>query len=646
MRSQDDARYRILGEIARGGVGVVLKSHDGDLGRHVAMKVLLDQHLDNAVVVERFVEEAQIDGQLQHPGIVPVYELGMGPDQRPFFTMKLVKGRTLSALFKERKPDDGSRRRFLSIFEMICQTMAYAHSRGVVHRDLKPSNVMVGAFGEVQVVDWGLAKVLVQGGVADEEPARKTPQQTEISIIETFRSKPGSTGTESVAGSVMGTPAYMAPEQAMGQVESVDERADVFALGAILLEMITGRAPYLGTNEEVILAAANARLDPAFEALQESGADAELVEICRTCLAPSLSVRFRNGQVVADRIGSYVASVEERAREAQVAAAEARVKAADERKARKLTLALGASVVLTLLVGGAGYRFVELQQVEQLQANQAAVNRALDEAQKLRASARAGGPGEVAAWDSAIQAARRAEQVVQTGEVDDETRTRVATVLADLQGERQLASFRVSDRQDDLDFLQRFAAIRSLHGFEETQRWERIEERYEEAFFQYGIEVEDPKDAVDLIHDSDIPLEFAAALDDWAWVDRRISGLESERAMQLLGIALAADLDPWRQRLRQAMLDRDLPDLRELAQSPQATTSSAEILTTLAKALWEQDDVPACVETLRTAKQRFPTDFVVNLHLAQALSFQGRPAADVLRYAEVALSSEPKSVEA
>ena len=153
-------RFRVVGEIARGGVGIVYKAHDEDLGRSVAMKVLQPEFAGQADVLARFVEEAQIGGQLQHPGIVPVYEMGLARDGLPFFAMKLIRGRTLADVLAERSDPATGRRRVLGIVEQVCQTVAYAHARTVIHRDLKPANVLVGSYGEVQVADWGFAKVL------------------------------------------------------------------------------------------------------------------------------------------------------------------------------------------------------------------------------------------------------------------------------------------------------------------------------------------------------------------------------------------------------------------------------------------------------------------------------------------------------
>ncbi len=236
------SRYQLIGELARGGMGAIFRGHDLDLGRDLAVKVIREEHRDHPEMVRRFVEEARIGGQLQHPGITPVHELGRFPDGRLFIAMKLVRGRTLAALLEARGSPDEERMPFLSVFEQVCQAMAYAHSRGVIHRDLKPSNVMVGAFGEVQVMDWGLAKVLDPGGVAVEE--RPPGAGDGASAVPTWGR--GSEGLESRAGSVLGTPSYMAPEQARGELDTLDERADVFALGSILCEILTGRPAFAG----------------------------------------------------------------------------------------------------------------------------------------------------------------------------------------------------------------------------------------------------------------------------------------------------------------------------------------------------------------------------------------------------------------
>ncbi|MFO0957306.1 MAG: serine/threonine-protein kinase [Isosphaeraceae bacterium] len=292
-------RYQISGEIARGGMGAVLRGRDVDLGRDLAIKVLLEKYADRPDVARRFVEEAQIGGQLQHPGVVPIYDIGRFGD-RPFFTMKLVKGETLAAILSERADPSADRPRLLSIALQVSQALAYAHAKGVIHRDLKPANIMVGAFGEVQVMDWGLAKVLAEGGVADEERASRAHQASDdVTRIQTARStgSSGSFGTDTEAGSILGTPAYMPPEQASGDIALLDRRADVFGLGAILCEVLTGKPPYVGrSSEEVRRKAANGDLKDALERLDACGADAELVALTRQCLAPEAIDRPRDAR--------------------------------------------------------------------------------------------------------------------------------------------------------------------------------------------------------------------------------------------------------------------------------------------------------------------------------------------------------------
>ena len=205
-------------------------------------------------------------------------------------------------------PDD-DRPRFLSIFEAIAQTVAYAHARGVIHRDLKPSNVMVGSFGEVQVMDWGLAKVLPRGGVVDDAQAGKLDRQE--TVIATARS--GSDDPDlSHAGSVMGTPSYMAPEQARGEVDRVDERADVFALGSILCEILTGEPAFLGAPPARSCARRRWATWPTPTArLDACGADAELIAIARDCLAREAEDRPRHAGAVAERVTAYLGGVQD-----------------------------------------------------------------------------------------------------------------------------------------------------------------------------------------------------------------------------------------------------------------------------------------------------------------------------------------------
>lgn len=356
-QSNSGSRYRLDGEIARGGMGAIIKGRDTDLGRDLAIKVLLDSQKDKPEVIRRLVEEAQIGGQLQHPGIAPVYELGQFADKRPFFAMKLVKDETLAKLLADREDATADRGKLIGIFEQICQTMAYAHSRGVVHRDLKPANIMVGAFGEVQVMDWGLAKVLPTGGVANEKKAKQTHQGQ--SIIQTMCSAGsdvpgsfGSTGSDTQMGSVMGTPAYMPPEQALGEIDQMNERADVFGLGAILSEILTGKPPYVGDDgTQVYRLASRGKLEDCFERLDVCEADAELLTLTRHCLEIEPANRPGNAGVLAESVSGYLESVETKLRETELAKLDALVRADELKRRNKLALTAGTAIVATLVIG-------------------------------------------------------------------------------------------------------------------------------------------------------------------------------------------------------------------------------------------------------------------------------------------------------
>jgi serine/threonine protein kinase len=314
--------YRITTLIAQGGMGRVYEGHDLTLDREVAIKTLLP-----GANAERFITEAKITAKLPHPGIPPVHALGTLDDGTPWLAMKLIRGQTLAELLASRRRQSSGGDdvpRFIQVFEQICQAVGFAHSRGILHRDLKPLNVMVGEFGEVQVMDWGLAKELASPASGRREPtvAQEHSAHADHSPLH-----------ETQAGTIMGTPGYMAPEQARG--EPVDARADVFALGSILAAILTGKPAFVGTTaRETISKAARADLADVIERLAYCEADTELVQLALRCLAANPEERFADGREVASAVASYQATVEARLRQAETAAAEALVREAEQRKRR------------------------------------------------------------------------------------------------------------------------------------------------------------------------------------------------------------------------------------------------------------------------------------------------------------------------
>ncbi len=525
-------RYRLHGEIARGGMGAVLRARDEDLGRDVAVKVLLDHNRDDPAIVRRFVEEAQIGGQLQHPGIVPVFELGVAADHRPFIAMKLVRGRTLAALLADRRDPADDLPRLLGIYQQICQTVAYAHARGVIHRDLKPSNVMVGDFGEVQVMDWGLAKVLQRGGLADAAAAGKTREET---VITTARS--GEPDAEhSRAGSVMGTPAYMAPEQARGEGGEVDERADVFALGSILCELLIGRPAFTGPSAGAIRAqAARGDLAGALARLDACGADAELRALARDCLAPGREGRPRDASAVATRVNAYLAGVQEKLRAAEL-------RGIEDRARRRLTTVVAASLLAMTTAGSLG--FTSWQQRRQAAAARAALT--LKEATLLRDQAR-DHPEDPTRWPAALASLERAEAALSDGGTL-EARKQFAALAAAVRAGAEAAA---RDRR----LLDRLVDIRTART--DDPDGSATDTAYADAFREAGIDVEaaGPAEVGALIAGRPAPVRRAlvAALDHWTGV-RRARGVQGAGWPRLLAVARAADPDPDRDPLRAALL--------------------------------------------------------------------------------------------
>ena len=482
-----EGRYELSGVLGRGGMGEVFRGRDASLGRDLALKVLRDDHAHRADAVERFREEAQIGGQLQHPGVVPVYELGCLGDGRPYFTMKLVKGVTLEKLLHDRHDAAQDRPRFLKVFEQVCQAVAYAHARGVLHRDLKPSNVMVGAFGEVQVMDWGLAKVL-----GDKRRKPRPAGSATASIISTDRD--GSSGSETREGDVLGTPAYMPPEQALGEVDRLDERCDVFSLGAILCEVLTGQPLYAGADGTVVLRKARrAEQDEALSRLDGCGADSELIALTRRCLAIEPEQRPRHAGEVARAVEAYLASVEERLRQAELERAEsqaraeaealaceaAQAKAAAERRARRLTLGLAVLVLVMVVLGGSTAVYLHQEQLnrhaeqtrKQLEVEQA-VERDLAEVTERQAQTR---------WAEAWAALQRAEG--RMGESGSEA-------LRERIGNARHQMDRVRIEQDTVSRLEEARQLIAGVGADQAFSRAEADKAFGEAFARYGLEIE------------------------------------------------------------------------------------------------------------------------------------------------------------
>ncbi|MCA9621547.1 MAG: protein kinase [Myxococcales bacterium] len=245
LATVDPSHYQQHEELARGGMGVVRRASDRRIGREVALKELL---ADQPGLRRRFEREARVTAQLQHPGIVPVYEMGCWPDGRPFYTMKLVNGRPLDAVIDEAL-DEGARLALIPRLLPAVEAIAYAHDRGVIHRDLKPANVLLGEFGETVVIDWGLARAIGEEDDSSEIPPSTPVDSSPSSSVAAARSG----GKLTMEGAVMGTPAYMPPEQACG--DPLDARADVYSLGALIYHTVIGRAPYDGKTAHEVLAA-------------------------------------------------------------------------------------------------------------------------------------------------------------------------------------------------------------------------------------------------------------------------------------------------------------------------------------------------------------------------------------------------------
>ena len=301
IATSDGQRFRVLRPHARGGLGAVFVALDAELNREVALKQILDRHADDPISRHRFLLEAEVTGGLEHPGIVPVYGLGTYAEGRPYYAMRFIRGDTLKEAIERHHADaaagDADRRslelrKLLRRFLDVCNAIDYAHSRGVLHRDIKPGNIIVGRHGETLVVDWGLAKATGKGESGGDERAL-VPSS-------------GGGSSETLPGSALGTPAYMSPEQARGDLDGLGPRSDVYSLGATLYCLLTGMPPFEGDDVGAILRAVQKgdfvpprQLEPAI--------DRALEAICLKAMAQRPEDRYGSCKALADDIERWMA---------------------------------------------------------------------------------------------------------------------------------------------------------------------------------------------------------------------------------------------------------------------------------------------------------------------------------------------------
>jgi eukaryotic-like serine/threonine-protein kinase len=714
--------YELHGEIGSGGMGVVYRARDLELTRDVAVKILQPQFAPDSPTARRFVDEARITGRLQHPGIPAIYRVGSFPDGRPFLAMKLIAGRTLEDLLKNRtvvvarsdspagleNAADGmfdrlaaflESGRFLAIFEHVAQAVAYAHEQGVIHRDLKPANIMVGAFGEVQVMDWGIAKSGERQGTGVSEAG--APLATvEYSPPGDYRT-PRSDLTQ--AGAVLGTPAYMPPEQAIGAVDQIGRHSDVFGLGAILCVILTGKPPYAGADAESNRQlAARAKLDDALARLNASGAEPELIALAKRCLAPEPGDRPANAREVAEAVEGLRADAERRARQAEMNRARAEVKSSEERKRRRVQYALAFSVLGLFAIAGFGAWWIDSvrsqRRAEELQrdterqtrltTHERDVRAAFDEFQ-LRIREGHQQDDDPARWlvslETADFALRRAESLLEVGEPNDSFKDTFADARETLARDKRdrlliLELNRIADSNEIRGMFpfpitevtsRQFAAAFRAHGIdvltvpsEEVVAWlkrHRLHKRLVIAIRNwYTTHPEWPNDdGIDPERHAPwhapaavagAPPAIAAEVETQALLKKQQS--QNSPRMRLAAILKNVTDDEFPRRWWNAVELNDYETLRQLVRRPELGQLSSRELSSFADGLSPFGDNGDVLDYLLTfALERFPGEFWVHLRKAHQDEYSNKTrdphdatkGETTLKHLTAALAIRPRS---
>jgi serine/threonine-protein kinase len=629
---EPSGRYELREEIARGGMGAVHVAFDRTLGRQVAVKLLQSRFEPGLAVARRFVDEAHIAGQLQHPGTPPIHDLGTLPDGRPFLAMKLIKGRTLDDLLDERADPGTDRGRYIAVFEQVCQAVAYAHARRVIHRDLKPQNIMVGAFGEVQVMDWGLAKVL------GETKTARVPTDSDERAATEILSARDTDGSETQSGSVLGTPAYMAPEQAVGAIDQVDERSDVFGLGGVLAAILTGGPPFMSDSaESTRVLAARGKVEECFARLETCGAEPDLVALCKRCLSPEREDRPASAGEVASAVANLRAEAEDRARQAEIdrvraegdrARADAEARA--QRQKRRTQLAVAAGIFGLMIVGSGAWLAVRSQAEGRRADADRVASVALGRADQLAAQAGAIDVSEPAAAESVARLWEQAEAAIAQSEgaiarVGDAVlaarlREMGASVRSGLARARRDAALLAALEAAD------GANTGTIGGYSDRRPSIRT---YRAAFEAAGLPADGDAAALAAAVLAERPGTRTAllrALDRWALFLQFPPDPDANRVMATIDLV---DADPIRKQIRATAASGDKQALAKLADRLGSYDLPPASAAMLGAALDEAGLVQQAVVVLRSARDRAPTDLWTLVCLAQCLrlSYPENPVA-------------------
>ncbi|MBK9385312.1 MAG: protein kinase [Planctomycetes bacterium] len=571
--------YAVLDALGSGGVATVWRVFDGELERELAVKLLRPELRGDVEMERRLEEEARISSRLDHPGIVAVHARGRMEDGRPYFAMRLVEGRTLAELLAARSDNDGRKR--LEILEQVASALAHAHRRGIVHGDVKPQNVMVGAFGEVQLMDWGFAFEL------EERPGEERKRR------------------------VGGTPAYMSPEQARGERDAISPRTDVFGLGAMLCEMLTGAPPYRGaTKREVVAQATLPALDDAYARLQSCDAGATLIDLARRCLAPRPDQRLADAGHVAAALNSYLSELEARARGLEIEAAAANARAAQERRARRLGYTLAATLALVSVAASTLWIAWESARTSREETTRSGFDALRERAETLVEEARLDPLAEHDLWDRAVGAAREADTWIRARESTPDDRLSAAELVSRAETERTRALRERTLRDRILKLRAEFIDDGHLAS---------AEQRYTALFRELGIDIDAPdvESARQAIRDSAIKEHLIQTLDAWTYLRRRTGQPDPEAWRRTLAIARTLDADPLREAMRSAYADRDVERfLALIASQPDLSRFPARSHDLVASCLREMGRGPEAIEFLRRALEVHPGD----ANLAHSLS--------------------------